>query len=57
MIEMFEMDADVEKIILENPVESAIYRTVREKGMLTMKEDAIVKAFQKIVPFEEVNTL
>ena len=25
--------------------------------MFTMKEDAIVKAFNKIIPFSEINTL
>jgi hypothetical protein len=29
----------------------------RSKGMLTMKEDAILKAFDKMIPFEEVNSL
>jgi len=57
VLEMFEMDKDIEKIILNNPVESEIYKTVRAKGMLTMKEDAIIKAFEKVIPFEEVATL
>lgn len=57
VLEMFEMDSDIEKIILTNPVESEIYKAVRAKGMLTMREDAIIKAFQKEIPFEEVNTL
>lgn len=57
VFEMFEMDKDVEKIILENPVESEIYKVVRSKGMITMKEDAIIKALRKQIPFEEVNKL
>jgi len=57
VIEMFEMDRDIEKVILENPIESAIYDEARKKGMLTMKEDAIIKAMKKIIPWEEVNTL
>ena len=57
VFEMFKMDSDIEKAILQNPVESEIYRVVRNKGMLTMKEDAILKAFQKKIPFEEVNNL
>lgn len=55
--EMFEMDREIENIILNNPVESAIYDVVRRKGMLTMKEDAIIKAMRKEIPFEEVNKL
>ena len=54
VFEMFEMDKDIEKIILTNPVESEIRKATREKGMLTLKEDAMIKAFEKAIPFEEV---
>lgn len=57
VMEVFEMDKDVESVVLTNPTEPEIYKAVRGKGMLTMKEDAIVKAMQKIIPFEEINTL
>ncbi|MBA3733533.1 type II/IV secretion system protein, partial [Patescibacteria group bacterium] len=57
VIEVMEMDHDLENIILKNPIESEIKKVVREKGMLTMKEDAIIKSMHKIIPFEEVNSL
>jgi type II secretory ATPase GspE/PulE/Tfp pilus assembly ATPase PilB-like protein len=57
VFEMFMMDKDIEQAILKNPVESEIYKIVRSKGMLTMKEDAIIKAFNKEIPFEEVTKL
>ncbi len=57
VFEMFMMDKDIEKAILKNPTETEIMKIVRSKGMLTLKEDAIVKAFQKMIPFEEVNKL
>lgn len=57
VFELFEMDKDIENVILKNPVESEIYKVVREKGMITMKEDAIIKALNKEIPFEEVNKL
>jgi type IV pilus assembly protein PilB len=57
VMEMFKMDKDIESIILKSPTELDISRALREKGMLTMKEDAMLKAFQKIIPFEEVNNL
>jgi type II secretory ATPase GspE/PulE/Tfp pilus assembly ATPase PilB-like protein len=57
VIEVFDMDKDVENVILKNPTEPELYKVARAKGMLTMKEDAIIKAFQKVIPFEEVNTL
>jgi len=57
VFEMFRMDKDIEKAILTNPVESEILKIARAKGMLSIKEDAMIKAFQKVIPFEEVNKL
>ncbi|MBI1974672.1 MAG: type II/IV secretion system protein [Candidatus Zambryskibacteria bacterium] len=57
VIEVLEMDKKVEKAILENPTEAELYKIARAKGMLSMKEDALLKAFDKIIPFEEINTL
>lgn len=57
VFEMFAMDRDIEKVILDNPVESAIYDVARTKGLITMKEDAIIKALQKKIPYEEMNKL
>ena len=44
-------------MILTNPVEDEIYKIARKKGMLTMKEDAILKSIQGITPFEEMENL
>ena len=55
--EIFEMDKNLEVAILKNATEPEIYKAVRAKGMLSMKEDAIIKAMQRIVPFEDINTL
>jgi type IV pilus assembly protein PilB len=55
--EVFKMDKDIEGAILKNPTELEISRILRTKGMITMREDALIKAFQKIIPFEEVNKL
>lgn len=57
VFEMYEMDRDIETVILNNPVESAIYDAARKKGMITLKEDAIIKAMRKEIPFEEINKL
>jgi type IV pilus assembly protein PilB len=57
VFEMYAMDKDIEQAILKNPTSSEIMRIARGKGMMTLKEDAMVKAFQKTVPFEEVNKL
>ncbi|MDP2642179.1 MAG: GspE/PulE family protein [bacterium] len=55
--EIVEMDKNIESVILKVPTETELYKVARAKGMLSMKEDAILKAFQKVIPFEEVNTL
>ena len=57
VIEAFRMDKDIEATILKTPTELDMSKQLREKGMLTMKEDAMIKAFNKIIPFEEVNKL
>lgn len=57
VFEMFAMDKDIEQAILKNPTETEILRIARAKGMLTMKEAAIIKAFERVIPFEEVNKL
>ena len=55
--EVLEMDKDLERLILQSPGESEIYKLARSKGMITMKEDAMIKAFKGIIPFEEVHKL
>jgi len=55
--EMLEMDSDLERLVLESPGEQEIYDHVRKKGFLTMKEDAMLKAFTGAIPFEEINKL
>jgi len=55
IFEAFEMDREIERIILTNPIESEILKAVRAKGMLTMREDAILKAFKREIPFSEAN--
>jgi type IV pilus assembly protein PilB len=55
VLEILEVDNEIERVIIENPVEPAIWEIARRKGMLTMKEDAIIKAFEGTIPFEEIN--
>ena len=57
VFEMLAMDTELESVILKNPVESELMRVARKQGMLTMKEDAIMKSMQGLIPFREVNTL
>ena len=55
--EMFAVDKDIQNIILKNPVEGEIYKTARLKGMLTMREDALIKALHGEIPMQEVYAL
>jgi len=57
VMEVMEMDRGVEEIILKGGTEIDLAKAARERGMLSMKEDAILKAFKRLVPFEDVGTL
>lgn len=58
VFEAMEMNAEIEKITLGTPVsESKLWDAARSQGMLTMREDALHKAFARKIPFSEVNTL
>lgn len=57
VFEVLEMSSGIERIVLDNPVDSKIWAEARRQGMLTMQEDAMIKAFDKQVPFSEVNGL
>lgn len=54
VFEMFAVDKDMQQIILKSPNELDIYKEARKKGMLVMREDAIIKSAQGIVPLQEV---
>ena len=57
VMEVMEVNEEMEAVILKNPTEQEMWKVARKNGMLTMKEDALLKAFERLIPFEEVNTL
>lgn len=57
VFEVLEMNKELERVVLTNPTEPAVWEVARRQGMLTMREDALIKSMRKEVPFEEVNTL
>lgn len=57
VFEILEMSLEIENIVLDHPVDSKIWGAARKQGMLTMREDAILKAFDKKIPFSEVESL
>jgi type IV pilus assembly protein PilB len=54
IFEMFSVDRDVQEVILKNPVEPELYKLARSKGMLTMREDALLKALHGDILMQEV---
>ncbi|MES2023130.1 MAG: GspE/PulE family protein [Patescibacteria group bacterium] len=54
VFEMFKVDKEMQNVILKNPVDSEIYKVARKNGMLLMREDAMLKAVDGIIPFQEV---
>ncbi len=55
--EVLEINREVEAIMLKSPTEEEIYKVARKNGFLTMREDALLKAFEGKIPFEEVGKL
>jgi len=56
IFEMFKIDRDIQELILKNPVEPELYKLCRGKGMLTLKEDALIKALNGDIMIQEVYT-
>jgi len=54
IFEILKIDNEMQGVILKNPIFSEIYKVARKKGMLLMKEDAMLKAVDGIIPFREV---
>ncbi|MEK7228170.1 MAG: GspE/PulE family protein [Patescibacteria group bacterium] len=56
IFEMFQIDRDIQELILKNPVEPELYKLCRSKGMLTLREDALMKALKGDIMMQEVYT-
>lgn len=57
VFEILRMNKELEHVVLTDPVEEKVRAAARAQGMMTMREDAIMKAVAGEIPFEEVNTL
>jgi type IV pilus assembly protein PilB len=57
VMEAIQVNEDIEKLILRSANEEEIYKVARENGFISMKEDAIIKALDHVIPFEEISTL
>lgn len=54
VFEVLTMTPELEKIILEHPSESLIAEEARRQGMLTMRQDGVLKVLKGIIGFEEL---
>lgn len=57
VFEVFSVDKEVERAILTEPTEPRLWEIARKKGMLTVKEDAMLKCMDGLIPFQEVSGL
>lgn len=57
VLEMLEITPAIEKLILEDGSEAQMYEAARKNGFVSMYEDALIKALNHEIPFEEVNGL
>lgn len=54
LFEGFKVDKEMQTVILKNPQEQEIYKVARKNGMLTIREDAIIKSIRGEIPLQEV---
>jgi type II secretory ATPase GspE/PulE/Tfp pilus assembly ATPase PilB-like protein len=54
LFEMFKIDKEMQNVILKNPTEQEIYNLARSRGMLTLREDAILKSIRGEIPLQEI---
>jgi type IV pilus assembly protein PilB len=52
--EMFPVDRQIQEVILKTPTEPELYKITRAKGMVTMREDALLKALMGEIEMQEV---
>jgi len=57
VFEMFDINTQLERAILDNKPQDDMYKILRQGGMLSMQEDAIIKSTKGEISFDEVGTL
>ena len=55
VMEALEVNDEIEALILNGASEEEIYTVARKHGFMSMKEDAIIKGLQHLIPYEEVS--
>ena len=57
VFEVFDVDEDMRELVLNDPRESVLKKAAREKGMITIEEDAIIKGLEGTIPIAEVSKI
>lgn len=57
IFEMFLIDDEMEKFLLKNPAIVELKKSAIEKGMITMKQDGLIKVLEGITTIEEVERI
>jgi type II secretory ATPase GspE/PulE/Tfp pilus assembly ATPase PilB-like protein len=55
IMEVLEINAEIQNLILKGGSEEEILVAGRKNGFMSMKEDAIIKALEHVIPYEEIN--
>ena len=55
--EVLKITKEMERIILTNPTEPPIFKEARQQGMITMREDGIIKVLSGIIGYEELESI
>jgi type IV pilus assembly protein PilB len=55
LYEVFNIDEDIQKLILQHATSAQIQNAAREKGMITMREDGYMKALAGYTTLSEIN--
>lgn len=57
VLEVLELNNEIQKMIIEKKSEEEITKIARNFGMISMKEDAMIKCMDGIIPFSEIHEL
>jgi type IV pilus assembly protein PilB len=55
VMEVFEVNEPIQELILKSGSEEEMFDVARKTGFTSMKEDAIIKALEHVIPYEEMN--
>ena len=55
LFEVLSMNNEIAKLVLENPLESAILKTAQKQGMLTMEQEGVLKVLSGQTTVEEIS--